>query len=63
MADKLRNLGNSALRDLVEKLRETQQEMLRMQEGEIKESRGVGQGFGRKSNAESDERLLNLTRP
>ena len=63
VADKLRNLGNSALRDLVEKLRETQQEMPGMQEGEIKESaEELAKALGELPNAESDERLLNLTR-
>ena len=37
VADKLRNLGNSVA-DLAEKLRETQQEMPGMQEGEINET-------------------------
>ena len=57
-------IWNSALRDLVEKLRETQQEMPGMQEGEIKESaEELAKALGELPNAESDERLLNLTPP
>jgi hypothetical protein len=63
VADKLRNLGNSALRDLVEKLRETQEEIPGMGEGELKENtEELAKALGGLPNAETDERLLNLTR-
>ena len=63
VADKLQNLGNSALRDLVEKLRESQQEIPGMGDGELKDNaEELSKAIGELPNADTDERLLNLTR-
>ena len=63
VADKLRNLGNSALQDLVEQLRESQEEIPGMGESDLKEkTEELAKALGELPNAESDERLLNLTR-
>ena len=63
MADKLRNLGNQALRELVEKLQQTKDELPGMGEEEIKETaEELAQAIGGLPNAENDERLRNLTR-
>jgi len=63
VADKLRNLGNSALRELVEKLQEAKQEVPGMGEGELKEkAEELAKALGGLPNAETDERLLNITR-
>jgi len=63
VADKLRNLGNSALRELVEQLQDAKQELPGMGEGELKEkAEELAKALGGLPNAETDERLLNLTR-
>lgn len=63
VADKLRNLGNSALRELVEKLQDAKQEVPGMGEGELKEkTEELAKALGGLPNAETDERLLNITR-
>jgi uncharacterized phage infection (PIP) family protein YhgE len=63
VADKLRNLGNSALAELVEKLREAKEEIPGMSEEALNEqSEELAKAIGSLPNAESDERLKNLTR-
>lgn len=63
VADKLRNLGNSALRELVEQLQDAKQEIPGMGEGELNEkAEELAKALGGLPNAETDERLLNLTR-
>jgi hypothetical protein len=63
VADKLRNLGNSALRELVEQLQEAKEDIPGMGEGELKEkAEELAKALGGLPNAETDERLLNLTR-
>lgn len=62
VADKLRNIGNSALRELVQELQNTQQELPGMSGEELKEkSEELAKAIGSMPNAEQDERLRNLT--
>ena len=62
VADKLRNIGNSALRELVQELQNTQQELSGMSGEELKEkSEELAKAIGSMPNAEQDERLRNLT--
>ena len=62
VADKLRNLGNGALRELVENLQETQSELPGMSGEEMKEKADeLARSIGSLPNAEQDERLQNLT--
>ena len=62
VADKLRNLGNGALRELVEKLQETQEGLPGMSGEELKENADeLAKSIGSLPNAEQDERLQNLT--
>ena len=62
VADKLRNMGNSALRELVQELQNTQQELPGMSGEELKEkSEELAKAIGSMPNAEQDERLRNLT--
>jgi uncharacterized phage infection (PIP) family protein YhgE len=62
VADKLRNLGNGALRDLVEKLQDAQEEIPGMSADELKEkSEEIAKAIGSLPNADQDKRLQNLT--
>ena len=62
VADKLRNLGNGALRELVEKLQEAQEDIPGMTGDELKEeAEELAKSIGSLPNAEQDERLQNLT--
>ena len=62
VADKLRNLGNEALRELVQELQRTQEEIPGMSGDELKEkSEKLANAIGSLPNAESDKRLQNLT--
>lgn len=62
VADKLRNLGNGALRDLVEKLQNAQEEIPGMSADELKEkSEEIAKAIGSLPNADQDKRLQNLT--
>jgi hypothetical protein len=62
VADKLRNLGNGALRELVEELQKTQEGLPGMSGEELKEkSEELAKAIGSLPNAESDQRLQNLT--
>ena len=62
VADKLRNLGNEALRELVQELQRTLEEIPGMSGQELKEkSEKLANAIGSLPNAESDERLQNLT--
>ncbi len=62
VADKLRNLGNGALRELVEQLQEAQEEMPGMSGEELKQkSEELAKSIGSLPNADQDDRLQNLT--
>ncbi len=62
VADKLRNLGNGALGELVEKLQNAQEEIPDMSGEELKEmSKELADAVGSLPNAEQDQRLQNLT--
>ena len=62
MADKLRNLGNGALRELVKKLQDAQEKIPGMSADELKEkSEEIAKAIGSLPNADQDKRLQNLT--
>ena len=62
VADKLRNLGNQALQELVENLMRMQQELPGMGEEEMKESSSeIAKSLGALKNSDEDERLQNVT--
>ena len=62
VADKLRNLGNKALQELVQKLQKAQEDIPGMSGEELKEkSEELANAIGSLPNAESDQRLQNLT--
>lgn len=62
VANKLRNLGNDALRELVEKLMKTQDELPGMGAQEMKDSaEEIASALGSLSQSKKDERLQNIT--
>ena len=62
VADKLRNIGNSALRELVQELQNTQQELPGMSGEELKEkSEELAKAIGSMPNAEQDERPFGIS--
>ena len=62
VANKLRNLGNDALRELVEKLMKTQDELPGMGAEEMKDSaEEIANALGSLSHSKKDERLQNIT--
>ena len=62
VADKLRNLGNKALQELVQELQKAQEDIPGMSGEELKEkSEELANAIGSLPNAESDQRLQNLT--
>ena len=62
IANKLRNLGNEALKKLVEDLRKAQEELSGMSKQEMKDSsEEIANSLGSLSNPGRDERLENIT--
>ena len=62
IANKLRNLGNEALKKLVEDLRKAQEELSGMSKQEMKDSsEEIANSLGSLSNPGKDERLENIT--
>jgi hypothetical protein len=62
VADKLRNLGNGALRELVQQLQDAQDEIPSMSGEELKaKSEEIAKAIGSLPNADQDKRLQNLT--
>lgn len=63
VADKLRNLGNQALQELVENLMRMQQELPGMGEEEMRQSSSeIADSLGALKNSDEHERLQNVTR-
>lgn len=63
IADKLRNLGNGALRELVQELQKTQEEIPGMSGEEMKQrAEELAKAIGSLPNAEQDQRIQNLTK-
>jgi DNA repair exonuclease SbcCD ATPase subunit len=63
IADKLRNLGNGALRELVQELQKTQEEIPGMNGEEMKQrAEELADAIGSLPNAAQDQRIQNLTK-
>ena len=63
MENKLRNLGNSALRELAQRIQRDMENLPGMSDEEMKqEAEEIANALGSLPNASEDERLQNLTR-